>query len=449
VTHDAATPLGPAHEAGTHVDASTSDARRPDGGHGSVAPADGGGKDGDGASDASISPPVNCVGATPASAYVSDARMCVYVFAAELGMARQMAFAPNGDLFLNNGNVTVMWDANGDGSIASAERAVYASAGGLNHGLAFPPKSDFVYASSPTTVFRWPYTRGAHGRSAAAEIVVQGIPTGGHITRTLAFDSKGNLLVSVGSATNVDTATAALSTRGQIRRFAIPATIPAGGIAYSTGTVVAQGMRNEVGLFVDTDDAIWSVENGRDNLTDTDFGGDIHNDNPAEELNRVDQVGSTFFGYPYCYSVYKVAGAAPGSQWADESIPAAQAKTDAWCQSAANVHPPAAVMPAHWAPLGIVRYAGNSLPFGGDLIVTAHGSWNRSPAVGRLLARAKLVDGKVASITPIVGQKGTAGALVEGTWDARPVDVRQGPDEALYFSDDLGGRIFKVGYANQ
>jgi glucose/arabinose dehydrogenase len=209
-------------------------------------------------------------------------------------------------------------------------------------------------------------------------------------------------------------------------------------------------MRNEVGLFVDTDDAIWSVENGRDNLTDADFGGDIHNDNPAEELNRVDGTGSNFYGFPYCYSVYKVAaGAAPGSQWADQTLPAGQTMTDAWCQTVANVHPPAAVMQAHWAPLGIVRYTGTSLPFGGDLIVTSHGSWNRSPAVGRLLARAKLTSGRIVSITPIVGQKGTAGALVEGTWDARPVDVRQGPDEAIYFSDDLGGRIFKVGYANR
>jgi glucose/arabinose dehydrogenase len=30
--------------------------------------------------------------------------------------------------------------------------------------------------------------------------------------------------------------------------------------------------------------------------------------------------------------------------------------------------------------------------------------------------------------------------------EARPVDIRQGPDEAIYVSDDLGGRVLKIGY---
>jgi glucose/arabinose dehydrogenase len=398
--------------------------------------------------DSTLPPIENCVGSTPLITYVSDPNLCVYVFASGLGAVRQMAFAPNGDLFVNNGKITVLWDANRDGVSSAAEQSAFGTSPGSNHGLVFSPDGKYVYVSSPIAVFRFSYTYGDRVATTAAETVIKGMSTGGHVTRTLAFDSKGNLFVSVGSASNVDATDALVATRGQVRRFTLPSAIPAGGIDYSTGTIVASGMRNEVGLYVDGSDRIWGVENGRDDLKDADFGGDIHIDNPGEEINLIDGKGSTNYGYPYCYSEREfpmAGGRGAGTQWADQSLPAAMQKTDAWCQSTANVHPPEAVMQAHWAPLGIIQYTGNSLPFKGDLVITAHGSWDRAPAVGRLLARATLSNGKVTSITPIVGEKGAAG-LAEGTWDARPVDVRMGPDEALYFSDDSGGRVFKVGY---
>ena len=59
--------------------------------------------------------------------------------------------------------------------------------------------------------------------------------------------------------------------------------------------------------------------------------------------------------------------------------------------------------------------------------------------------RAHLVGDKVVSVTPIVGHL-VDGGLEQGTWDARPVDVRSGPDGAVYFSDDTGIRIFRLGY---
>lgn len=63
------------------------------------------------------------------------------------------------------------------------------------------------------------------------------------------------------------------------------------------------------------------------------------------------------------------------------------------------------------------------------------------------LSRRKVDHSKGAAegITPIVGHLADGG-LELGTWDARPVDVRTGPDGALYFSDDFGTRIFRLGY---
>jgi glucose/arabinose dehydrogenase len=369
----------------------------------------------------------------------------VTVFATDAGGVRQMAFAPNGDLFVNNGSVTVLFDGDGDGVSSESERSRFATASGLNHGLAFSRDTAFVYASSSTTVYRWPYASGARSAGGSAQVVVARLPSGGHSTRTLVFDSQGRLYVSVGSAGNVDTDPGLVATRSQIRRFTIPASLPAGGLDYMTGEVVASGMRNEVGLYMDARDRLWSVENGRDMLTEN---GDIHNGNPAEEVNLIDGNGSTYYGYPSCYSEFqRPSGNGPGTQWADKTLSSGDRKTDAWCRDPAQVHPPQFALPAHWAPLGIIEYQGDALPFGNDLIVTAHGSWNSDTPVGRVVARLHRSGDTITSFEPIVGERGGDNNLRQGLWNARPVDVREASDGALYFSDDMGGRVFKVTYA--
>ena len=386
-----------------------------------------------------------CTSGTPVDAWVSDPRYCVYAFATGLGGARQMAFAPNGDLFVNNGSVTVLSDDNADGSSTTAERSTFATAPHLNHGLAFSRDGKYLYASSATTVYRWSYTADLRKAAGDPEVVVSGIPSEGHSTRTLVFDSLGRLYVSVGSASNVDVDPILVQTRAQIRRFVIPDALPAAGIDYAAGEVFASGMRNEVGLYADAHDRLWGVENGRDDLTD---GSDIHNSNPAEEVNLIDGKGASYYGYPSCYSEFlRQGGGGPGTQWADATLAPASRKTDAWCRDTANVHPPAFALPAHWAPLGIIEYQGTALPLGGDLIVTAHGSWDADPAVGRVVARLHRSGDTITGIDPLIGERGPDNTLRQGQWNARPVDVREGPDGALYFSDDMGGRVFKVSYA--
>ena len=393
-------------------------------------------------------PVANCVGTKKLESFLSDPKLCVYVYAESLGAARQLAFASNGDLFVNNGDkLTVLWDENKDGNSGANERGTFVQRSGLNHGVVFARDEAFVYASSDTAVYRWTYKAGQRTAMGSAQTVVSGIPGSGHSTRTLAFDSKGRLYVSVGSASNVDSDAEDLELRSQIRRFDLSAALPANGFTYASGEVVATGMRNEAGIYIDARDRLWGVENGRDNLSDSDLGGDIHNDNPGEELNLVDGQGSKFYGYPFCFSEHIVAsGKGPGTQWADESIGSSQRQTDAYCSDPAKVHPPAYVMPAHWAPLGIIQYTGSSLPYKGDLLIASHGSWNRQPASGRVVARARLQNDMVTDLTVLIGEKNARGELQQGSWDVRPVDVRQGPDEAIYVSDDYGGQVLKIGY---
>ncbi len=394
----------------------------------------------------------SCEGNQTAAWHRSE-QTCLVEYATEVGAkTRGLAFAPNGDLFvISEGVIYVLFDADGDGVSASTERTEFARESGLNHGLAFDLAGTFVYASTPTTVFRWSYAPGRREASGSRELVVANIPDGGHSTRSLVFDSGGALHVSIGSAGNVDTDASDLALRSQIRRFALPAVLPSEGLDWASGTKAAEGMRNEVGLWFDSAGRFWSVENGRDILTDDRFGGDIHLDNPAEELNRIDGPGPTHFGYPFCWTELSVPqnGTGRGTVHADLSLPAELLKSEAACADPAQYRPPAYAMQGHWAPLSVTEYTGSLLPAGwkGDLIITSHGSWNREAGqTGRLLAWADLrADGTVASVEPILGEKGPDGRLRQGVWEVRPVDVRQGPDGALYFSDDEGNRVFRLG----
>ena len=65
---------------------------------------------------------------------------------------------------------------------------------------------------------------------------------------------------------------------------------------------------------------------------------------------------------------------------------------------------------------------------------------------GRVIGRARIEGSRITAFDILIGEKGPAGELRQGTWDVRPVDLRQGPDEALYVSDDMGGRVLKIGY---
>ena len=84
---------------------------------------------------------------------------------------------------------------------------------GLNHGIAM--QGGYLYASSDSTVYRWPYSGGRQALGTP-QTVVSGLPTGGHSTRTLLFDGDGRLYVAIGSGSNVDPN----SSRAKIIRFA-------------------------------------------------------------------------------------------------------------------------------------------------------------------------------------------------------------------------------------
>ena len=179
---------------------------------------------------------------------------------------RGMLIVESGDLLVVERRgvscVSVLWDDNGDGVSDANERACIASsAAGLNHGLAV--SGGYLFASSDTTVFRWPYAGTERADLGPHTVVVQNINADGnggaprgHTTRTLVFDAAGLLYVSVGSNNNVD----ADSFRSRIRRFGGVTVADAQPAEFVDGEVWADGLRNEVGLAFDANGTLWGAE---------------------------------------------------------------------------------------------------------------------------------------------------------------------------------------------
>lgn len=150
---------------------------------------------------------------------------------------------------------------NGNGTVTVTTTVIVDGAGlGLNHGIAY--YGGYLYASNPTTVFRWPYTPGSFHliNQNTRQTVIQGIPSvQGHTTRTLEFDRQGRLYIAIGTQTNATPS----PHRSRILRFSNLATqfLP---IPFGNGEVFAHGTRNTVGLGFNANDVLFGVDMGAD-----------------------------------------------------------------------------------------------------------------------------------------------------------------------------------------
>jgi glucose/arabinose dehydrogenase len=136
----------------------------------------------------------------------------------------------------------------------------------LNHGLSLTPDGKTLYASSETTVWQWSYDA-ATRKISNQKVVVKGISTGIHTTRTVVVSPKNPniLIVSVGSNANFDYPTGSPSAgRACVKTFDV-SKAPEGGYSYNTeGSQYGYGLRNEIGVVFDPNGMGWGVENSGD-----------------------------------------------------------------------------------------------------------------------------------------------------------------------------------------
>jgi glucose/arabinose dehydrogenase len=247
----------------------------------------------------------------------------------------------------------------------------------------------------------------ARGTMTKVEVVIDGLPSGGHNTRTVLFSPDWRwLYVSVGSSCNV-------CIEDDPRRAAIVRYTPDGG----NETIFATGLRNAVGIaFRPGTNELWATNNGRDWLGD---------DQPPETVYRVEEGEDA--GWPRCHA----------GRIVDPDYGASGA--------CAGVSTPEVEMQAHSAPLGLTFYAGEQFPtaYQGDLFVAFHGSWNRTVPTGYKVVRIPMQGD-----TPGPVEDFAVGWLREdGSQWGRPVDLATGADGSLYVSDDGEGRIYRIYYA--
>jgi glucose/arabinose dehydrogenase len=332
------------------------------------------------------------------------------VFASGIRNARLLRFTPTGDLLVSaprQGRVFLLErDANGDGR-ADGLRP-------LLEGLNLPHGIDlfkgWLYVAETERILRVRFDPASRSVQGSTETVVQGLPGGGnHWTRTIRFGPEGRLYLSIGSSCNV-------CLEPDPRRAAIVTYEPDG----SGERIFATGLRNAVGFdWAPSSEDLYATDNGRDYLGD---------DFPPCELNRVVRGG--FYGWPHAH----------GDRIPDPDLGAGYQE-----RIRASI-PPVHGFGAHTAPLGITFYRGRTFPdrYRGAAFVALHGSWNRTRKAGyKVVALRWEADGDVQESDFITGFE------VEEDVIGRPVDVAEGPDGALYVSDDFAGSVYRVTYGRR
>jgi glucose/arabinose dehydrogenase len=332
----------------------------------------------------------------------------VTLFAAGFREPRDLAVAPNGDVFVADtagGRIDVLHDP-GHGA-PSDGRIVFAS--GLNEpfGLAF--HGNDVYVGDTDEVVRFPYDPKTSRRTGKAQHILD-LPGGGmHFTRTVAFSQDGKkLFVSSGSDCNV-------CVEPDKRRAAIMEADPDG----KQWSVFASGLRNAVGLCVNPDSGeLWADVNERDMLGDN---------VPPDYFTHVEPGG--FYGWPYSYI----------GEHIDPRV------TNQQSDLVAKAIIPDVLVGPHAAPLECTFYTGQQFPekYDGGAFIALHGSWNRSILNGYEVIFIPFRDGRPSG-NPEPFLTGFVPNAKSNVVRGRPVGVAVAQDASLFVSDDGGRVIWRI-----
>ena len=378
----------------------------------------------------------------------------VSVFA-RIDGARLLAWTPDGRLLVSRpkaGEVDVVTPlaAGGRGTPTTATLL-----GGLNqpHGLAFHDGRLYVAQSDRVDAYAY-----ADGRATDPQTVVDGLPDAksadlrgayAHALKSVAVGEDGAVYVSVGSTGNISEE----DRDADPQRATILRVPPGGGKA----EVFASGVRNGTGLAVAPDGAVWTAVNNRDNIEypyDRDFDGNGSSDqgevlpayvgdHPLEPLARLTQ--GRDLGWPYCNPDPDVDPGVKGSalDYSDRPfVRDVQTNADGSRLDCSTLPPVEQGMGAHSAPLGLsfTSTAGLPAPYGAGALVGIHGSWNRTPPRAPEVAFFPSTGGGLGDQQTLL----TGFQSADGDRWGRPVAAVQGPDGAVYVSDDSAGAVYRM-----
>lgn len=330
--------------------------------------------------------------------------------------ARELAVAPNGDLFVGTGGNTVAIVADAQGTPAAAKTFVQLS----DHPVAgIALDGDRMYLGAQFGVYELPYHDGDRAPSAPPRKIAA-VRTSGlsrdHVTTSVAV-AKGRLYASVGSSCDacdpdVD------PTRASIQQM----NLDGGGMSPK-----ALHIRNAIALATNpATGTLWAGVAGQDALP---------HGHPYEIFDAVTlHPGVVDYGWPYCYENHQAVG-------------------DHNCF---NIPLPRVVMPAYATPIGAVFYpehpsGAHAFPdaYRGGAFVTLHGSWHQPLVAPRVVYVPMNGDDPKTPVDwndPNKQWQQFVGGwqLPDGRRIARPTGIAIGTDGSLFISDDLDGGIYRI-----
>jgi len=402
-------------------------------------------------------------GACGKAGLVLPSGFCASIFADKIGHARHMVVGSNGVLYVNTWSgryyvgsppphgafLVALQDTRHRGRANVIRRFGETAKGGSHGGTGIALYQGYIYAELDDHIARYKMSRGSIVPTGKEEIVLSGLPlSGDHPMHPFVIDANGWLYVDVASATNacqrqnrmlespgIDPCTE-LETRGGIWRYNANQLNQ----RFSSAERYATGIRNADGMAIDsTGYGLYSTQHGRDQLGQNwpklftpEQGAYL----PAEELLRVVQNGN--YGWPYCY----YDGVKQSLELAPEY--GGNGKTMGRC---ADMRGPLAAFPAHWAPNDLLLYYGARFPahYHGGAFIAFHGSWNRAPFPQQGYNVVFQPLSKFGAACEIFAD-GFSGADKSPAAPHRPSGLAAAPDGAIYVSDDIGGRIWRITY---
>ncbi|WP_298773232.1 PQQ-dependent sugar dehydrogenase [uncultured Shewanella sp.] len=327
----------------------------------------------------------------------------ISLYASNLGDAKQLAIGDKGTLFIGTGKsglIHALVDTNGSGRVNKR----YVVAHGLNMPEAIAFYQGDLFVASEKKILRYRDIENNLRRRVRPEEVYKKLPAEViKSRRAMQFGPDGRLYVSLGVDCNVCEAKPPL---GQMLAINIDT---------GDSEVIAKGIRRVTGFDWSKDNQLWFADLGRNWLGDN---------LPADEINRVDQVGA-HYGFPYFHgkAVKEAAFTKP---------------------KGLKVTEPVYELPAHVGPMGLHFYRGHQFPsqYQNQLFVAENGSWNRSSKVGYQVMLLVLESQRV------VKRKTMVSFLDSEFPIAQPYSLITAPDGALFISDDFKGRVYRLFYNN-
>jgi glucose/arabinose dehydrogenase len=380
---------------------------------------------------------------------------CASLVADNVGKARHLTVAPNGDLFVSlqggrgqASGVMGLRDTDGDGKMDKREQFGEGSATGV------ALRNGYVYFATTSSIIRYKLNPGELKPTGAPEVIAEGLTDRRqHADKGLAFDGKGGVYVNIGAPSNAcqvpdrqpnvkgQDPCQLLDIAGGVWRFDENKL----GQKQADGQRYATGMRQLPGLTWH-DGSLWVMMHNRDGL-DTlwpgQFTAEQNAEWPAEYLLKVGE--NSNFGWPYCFFNNSEGHLVTNPEYGGDGK-----KTD----RCAVFTPPTVAFPAHWAPNDLVFYSGTQFPahYRNGVFVAFHGSWNRAPLpmAGYNITFVPFTDGKPGKYEVFAdGFMGKKPIMNPGDAVSRPGGLAVGPDGSLYIAEDVKGKIWRVTYTGK